>query len=158
MLVTTFYYDPHPHQSNAAFRQVETSKSELLGMFKLMYTMRRTELAADMMYKQKLARGFLHLADGQEAIPTGMEAALTYKDSIIQSYRDHCTFIGRGGTVRKPKVLKESQLHTGAGHRVAQPVSPAQRPLLCTGCMQALHHVVLCRPCGSNDAAQADRV
>ncbi|CAL8465322.1 g4857 [Coccomyxa elongata] len=59
------------------------------------------EITADLLYKQKLIRGFLHLADGQEAIPTGIEAAITFQDSIIQSYRDHSTFIGRGGTVRE---------------------------------------------------------
>ena len=72
--------------------------------------MRRMELAADMLYKQKLARGFLHLADGQEAIPVVGHAHITVPqicnlDSTDMPYNEHFTL---PDLIALPKRLQSS--------------------------------------------------
>ena len=89
------------HKCDGPSDWITTSKSELMGFFEMMYRMRRMEIAADMLYKTKLIRGFCHLYDGQEAVITGITAGCDVGDSIITSYRDHAQHLVRGGTVKE---------------------------------------------------------
>ena len=59
------------------------------------------EITNDTEYKARNIRGFCHLYDGQEAIASGTEAALSPEDSWITSYRCHCIALLRGSTVEE---------------------------------------------------------
>ncbi|KAJ2559640.1 alpha subunit of pyruvate dehydrogenase [Coemansia sp. RSA 1933] len=77
---------------------VTLDKAEAIGMYREMQTVRRLEMAADSSYKHKLIRGFCHLCTGQEAVPVGVEGALTADDAIITAYRCHGFTYMRGGS------------------------------------------------------------
>jgi len=92
-------------EAEAPNNTVTCSKSELMSYFEMMYKMRRMEITCDNEYKARNIRGFCHLYDGQEAVATGIQAALNEEDSWITSYRCHCVALIRGGSVKS--VLAE---------------------------------------------------
>lgn len=97
-----FTLTPKTHNfETAPSETAEVSKDELLSMFEMMYTMRRMEISCDNEYKARSIRGFCHLYDGQEAVATGIQNALSKDDSWITSYRCHCIALIRGGSVSR---------------------------------------------------------
>ncbi|KAJ2387948.1 alpha subunit of pyruvate dehydrogenase [Coemansia sp. RSA 2603] len=68
---------------------VTLTKTDAIALYREMQMVRRLEMAADSSYKHKLIRGFCHLCTGQEAVPVGIEGAITKEDAIITAYRCH---------------------------------------------------------------------
>lgn len=99
-------YKLHRLQKGPALNTSAT-REELLGYYREMSLVRRMEIAADGLYKQKQIRGFLHLYNGQEAVAAGLESALTRDDHVITAYREHAFLVSRraGGTAKE--VLAE---------------------------------------------------
>lgn len=89
----TYELDPPPYE-------LQTTKKELKQMYYDMVSIRRMEMAADRLYKEKKIRGFCHLSTGQEAVAVGIEHAITRDDAIITAYRCHGFALMRGGTVK----------------------------------------------------------
>ncbi|KAK2755773.1 alpha subunit of pyruvate dehydrogenase [Arachnomyces sp. PD_36] len=89
----TYELDPPPYT-------LETTKKELKQMYHDMVSIRRMEMAADRLYKEKKIRGFCHLSTGQEAVATGIEHAITRADKLITAYRCHGFAYMRGGTIK----------------------------------------------------------
>ncbi|KIX06031.1 pyruvate dehydrogenase (acetyl-transferring) E1 component, alpha subunit [Rhinocladiella mackenziei CBS 650.93] len=89
----TYNLEPPPYT-------LDTTKKELKQMYYDMVSVRRMEMAADRLYKEKKIRGFCHLSTGQEAVAVGIEHAITRHDAIITAYRCHGFALMRGGTVK----------------------------------------------------------
>ncbi|TNN37656.1 Pyruvate dehydrogenase E1 component subunit alpha, mitochondrial [Liparis tanakae] len=77
------------------------TRDQGLQYYRVMQTVRRMELKADQLYKQKIIRGFCHLYDGQEACAVGIEAAINPTDHLITAYRAHGFAFTRGVAVRQ---------------------------------------------------------
>ena len=58
----------HGYKTETPSLDVEVNKDMLIDMYQKMTLMRRMEMAADALYRQKLIRGFCHLATGQVCI------------------------------------------------------------------------------------------
>merc|ERR1712121_420869 len=87
----TFDYHPYKlhHLDEGPATSTTLTREDGLRLYHQMVTVRRMETAAANLYKEKAIRGFCHLCSGQEAIYSGIGAALREQDSVITSYRAH---------------------------------------------------------------------
>ncbi|HMO17931.1 MAG TPA: pyruvate dehydrogenase (acetyl-transferring) E1 component subunit alpha [Oligoflexia bacterium] len=72
----------------------------LVSLYRTMLLMRRFEEEAARAYTERKIGGFLHLYIGQEAVGTGVIAALKPDDYVVSSYRIHAQYLAKGGTAR----------------------------------------------------------
>ena len=75
--------------NDAAADTGSATRDELLSWYRDMLLIRRFEEKAGQLYGMGLIGGFCHLYIGQEAVVTGMQAAIRDGDSVITAYRDH---------------------------------------------------------------------
>ena len=74
----------------------EMDNAQLIDLLREMMLIRRFEEKAAEMYARGRIAGFLHLYIGQEAIATGVIAAINDDDHIVTHYREHGHALARG--------------------------------------------------------------
>ena len=77
------------------------SKELLMHWYEEMMLQRRFEEKSRQVYMQGKIRGFCHLYIGQEAVSSGIEAAIRKDDYLITAYRDHGPALTRGISARQ---------------------------------------------------------
>lgn len=76
-------------------------KEQVMHWYEEMLLQRRFEEKSSQMYMQQKIRGFCHLYIGQEAVSSGIEAAIRKEDVLITAYRDHGPGLTRGMTANE---------------------------------------------------------
>ncbi len=76
------------------------NKEMLLGMYEKMYRIRKFEEMAVKYYAAGLIPGTVHIYIGEEALATGICAALREDDYITSTHRGHGHLIAKGGDVK----------------------------------------------------------
>lgn len=81
-------------------KRLKTTQDELLHYYREMLLIRRFEEKAGQLYGMGQIAGFCHLYIGQEAVVTGVKAAMAENDQMITSYRDHGHMLACGMDAR----------------------------------------------------------
>ncbi len=79
---------------------VVPDRERALELYRQMLRIRRFEERCGELYKEQKIRGFLHLYIGEEAIATGVMAALEPRDAVVATYREHGHALVRGIPMR----------------------------------------------------------
>jgi acetoin:2,6-dichlorophenolindophenol oxidoreductase subunit alpha len=75
-------------------------KETLLEMYRTMVKIRRFEETVRDLFFQGQIPGFVHVSIGEEAVPTGVCAALTDDDYITTTHRGHGHMLAKGGELK----------------------------------------------------------
>ncbi|MDF3002466.1 MAG: pyruvate dehydrogenase (acetyl-transferring) component subunit alpha [Bacillota bacterium] len=81
--------------------ETKYSKKHLLSLYEIMYKMRRFEEEVFEFYKKGMMPGLAHLYLGEEAVATGVCAALNEDDYIGSTHRGHGHLVARGADLGK---------------------------------------------------------
>lgn len=79
---------------------MDYSNNFLLTLYENMQKIRKFEQAAEQLFLEGKLPGFIHLYIGEEAIATGVIAALNRDDYITSTHRGHGHMIAKGGDVK----------------------------------------------------------
>ncbi|MDH7488660.1 MAG: thiamine pyrophosphate-dependent dehydrogenase E1 component subunit alpha [Anaerolineae bacterium] len=79
----------------------DLTREQLLGMYRRMRLIRGFEDTAKERFEAGEIAGFLHLSQGQEAVPVGVCSALGPRDYITSTHRGHGDVIAKGCEVKR---------------------------------------------------------